>query len=105
MTLDSAGLRAGRSAKLSCVVKDNPQQHRFVLEVDGQLAFSAYQRGPGVITFTHTEVPEVFRGKGVGSELAKGALDLVRQGGENVVARCPFIAAYIRKHPEYQDLL
>jgi predicted GNAT family acetyltransferase len=87
------------------VVKDNPVRQRFELERDGHVAFSAYRREPGRITITHTEVPEVFRGKGVGSELAKGALDLVRESGDKLVARCPFVAAYIEKHAEYRDLL
>jgi uncharacterized protein len=87
------------------VVKDNPERQRFELEVEGQLAFAAYRRAPGIVTFTHTEVPDVFRGKGVGSALAQGALDLVRQSGERVLARCPFIAAYIERHSEYRGLL
>jgi predicted GNAT family acetyltransferase len=87
------------------VVKDSPERQRFELEVDGHLAFSAYRRASGVVTFTHTEVPDVFRGKGIGSALAQGALELVRQSGERAVARCPFIAAYIARHPEFSDLV
>jgi hypothetical protein len=87
------------------VVKDNPERQRFELEVDGHLAFSAYQRASGVVTFTHTEVPDVFQGKGIGSALVRGALELVRGSDERVVARCPFVAAYIARHPEFRDLL
>lgn len=86
-------------------VRDNPALHRFELEVDGVVAFSEYKRKDGVVTFIHTEVPDALGGKGVGSKLAKGALDAVRAAGEKVIARCPFIAAYIKKHAEYQDLL
>jgi len=86
-------------------VRDNAASHRFELEVDGVIAFSEYKHKPGVVDFIHTEVPEALGGKGVGSRLAKGALDLVRARGEKVIAHCPFIAAYIRKHAEYQDLL
>lgn len=86
-------------------VRDNPALHRFELEVDGVVAFSEYKRKDGVVTFIHTEVPDSLGGKGVGSKLAKGALDAVRAAGEKVIARCPFIAAYIKKHAEYQDLL
>jgi predicted GNAT family acetyltransferase len=86
-------------------VVDNPEERRFELKHEGSVAFSAYQRAPGRITITHTEVPEVFRGKGVGSALARGALDLVRASGDQLVARCPFIASYVKSHPEYQDLL
>jgi len=87
------------------VVKDNPEQHRFELEVEGKLAFSVYRRESGVVIFVHTEVPPELGGHGVGSQLANGALTLVRERGEKVFARCPFIAAYIKKHPEFQDLL
>jgi predicted GNAT family acetyltransferase len=86
-------------------VKDNPAKQRFELEVEGHTAFAAYERRPGVITFTHTVVPEELGGKGVGSRLAKAALDAVRAEGLKVVPQCPFIAAYIKKHPEYQPLV
>jgi predicted GNAT family acetyltransferase len=87
------------------IVVDNPERHRFELAREGSVAFSAYRREPGRITITHTEVPEVFRGKGVGSALVRGALDLVRASGDQLVALCPFTASYIKSHPEYQDLL
>ena len=86
-------------------VRDNAALHRFEIEVDGTTAFSEYSRKPGVVTFIHTEVPDALSGKGVGSRLARGALDLVRAKGEKVIAQCPFIAAFIKKHAEYQNLL
>ncbi len=86
-------------------VRDNTALHRFELEVDGVTAFSVYTRKGGVVTFVHTEVPEALSGKGVGSRLARGALDMVRARGEKVIAQCPFIAAFIKKHAAYQDLL
>ncbi len=89
----------------SAMVRDNPALSRFEMDVDGATAFATYRRSPGVVTFVHAEVPEALSGKGVGSALAKGALELVRARGEKVVAKCPFIASYIRKHPEVQDLL
>ncbi len=87
------------------MVKDNPARQRFELEHDGQVAFSAYRRAPGTITITHTEVPDAFRGQGVGSKLARGVLELIAQGNDKLVARCPFIAGYIEKHPEFRPLL
>jgi len=89
----------------SSIVRDNPKLHRFELELDGVTAFTAYKREKGVITFVHTEVPESLSGRGVGSTLARGALDLVRERGDRVVAQCPFIAAFIKKNAVYQDLL
>jgi len=90
---------------MSSEVRDNPEMHRFELEVDGSLAVAKYVRDGDVITFTHTEVPEALGGRGVGSKLAQGALDLVRARGEKVVARCPFIASWIARHRDYADLL
>ena len=90
---------------MTSAVHDNPALHRFELDVDGVTAFTVYRHKPGVVTFIHTEVPEALAGKGVGSKLAKGALDIVRARNEKVIAECPFIAAYIQKHPEMQDLL
>jgi len=86
-------------------VKDNPAEHRFEMEVEGHTAFSVYTRMAGVTTFLHTEVPPALGGKGVGSALVKGALDLVRARGDKVASRCAFTTAFLKKHPEYQDLL
>lgn len=90
---------------MSGAVTDNAAAGRFELAEDGAVAFAEYRVHDGQLVFTHTEVPESLSGRGVGSRLAKGALDLARARGLPVVARCAFIAGYIRKHPEYGDLL
>jgi predicted GNAT family acetyltransferase len=87
-------------------VTDNAARKRFEITVDGEPAgFAAYQLGDGVVVFTHTQVDPAFEGQGVGTMLARSALDQVRGRGDKVVARCPFIAGWIEKHPDYQDLL
>ncbi|HEX4737590.1 MAG TPA: GNAT family N-acetyltransferase [Allosphingosinicella sp.] len=86
-------------------VVDNPARHRFELEADGVVAFAAYHRDDGIITFTHTIVPPELQGRGIGSTLVKAALAMVRAEGLKVVPECPFVRAYIEKHPEEQDLL
>jgi predicted GNAT family acetyltransferase len=86
-------------------VSNNPAQQRYELAVDGHVAASYYEIADGVITFVHTEVPPELGGKGIGSKLIKGALDQVRAAGLKVIAQCPFVKAYIEKHPEYADLL
>ena len=87
-------------------VSDNPDRRRYEIHLDGELVgFSAYVPRPGLIIFTHTEVDDVLEGRGLGSRLAREALDDVRARGLKVTPLCPFIAAYIRRQPEYQDLV
>jgi hypothetical protein len=91
---------------VNALVQDNPARRRFEILVDGAPAgYAAYEVRDGVIVFTHTKVDDAFEGKGVGGRLARGALDQVRERGDKVVARCPFIAGWIDKHPDYADLL
>jgi uncharacterized protein len=92
-------------APVSDDVYQNSDDSRFELDINGAVAAAYYDIAPGVITFTHTEVPAELNGKGIGSKLIKGALDAVRAQGLKVVAKCPFVSAYIGKHPEYADLL
>ena len=88
-------------------VADNEAEKRFEARVDGELAAAAYyDTADDLIVFTHTEVDDAFEGHGVGSTLARAALDAVRADGRRkVVARCPFIKGWIDRHPAYQDLL
>lgn len=87
------------------MVRDNRAEQEFELDLDGHRAVAAYQREGGTITFTHTHVPKPLEGRGVGSRLVRAALDASRDQGLKVVAQCPFVAAYIKRHPEYRDLL
>jgi predicted GNAT family acetyltransferase len=87
-------------------VEDDPAGDRYVATLDGDVAgYAAYRINGDVITFTHTEVDERFGGHGVGSRLARAALDDVRERGMQVRPLCPFIARYIREHAEYADLV
>ena len=86
-------------------VIDNPAEQRYELTVDGHLAAAYYKSSDGVITFVHTEVPKELGGRGIGSQLVKGALDDVRAKNLKVVAQCPFVAGYIGKHADYSNLL
>jgi uncharacterized protein len=86
-------------------VRDNSALERFELDVDGRTAVAYYQLSPGVITFTHTEVPPELSGRGIGSELIRGALESARARKLKVVPKCPFVAAYMAKHPQFNDLL
>ena len=57
------------------------------------------------MTITHTEVPTHLRGRGLGSQMMRSVLQDVRAQGLKVVPRCPFVADYIHRHPEFADLL
>lgn len=83
-------------------VRNDPDGRRYVVTVDGEEAGVAhYAVRDGVVVFTHTEVDPKWEGQGVGSALARGALDDAVRSGGKFIARCPFIAAYVERHPEY----
>ena len=86
---------------------DNEAEHRYEARVGGEVGgVAVYERRAGVIDFQHTEVDDSLEGQGVGSALARAALDDVRRDGTlRVVASCPFIAEWIERHPDYRDLL
>jgi uncharacterized protein len=86
------------------MVSDNPAMHRFEMTSGDAVAFVDYQRLGDQIILTHTEVPEAMSGQGVGSKLVAGVLDKIRSEGAKVVAQCEFIAAFMKRHPDYQGL-
>jgi uncharacterized protein len=87
-------------------VTDNPERERFEISVDGQRAgFVQYLRRGGRLIFFHTEIDPAYEGQGLGSALAKGALDAARADGEPVVPLCSFIGGWIDRHPDYDDLV
>ncbi len=87
-------------------VLDNPSGRRYEIRADGQLAgFAEYRPGPEHLTLTHTEILPAFEGLGLGSVLAKGVLDDAQARHLSINPQCEFMAAYIRRHPEYRDLV
>jgi predicted GNAT family acetyltransferase len=88
-------------------VSNNPEESRYEAWLEGELAgYSEYELDEGRIVFTHTVVEDAYEGRGVGSTLARKALDDVRaDGSRRVVPRCPFIKAWIEKHPDYRELV
>jgi predicted GNAT family acetyltransferase len=86
-------------------VRDNKSLGRFELDVEGALAFANYRLAPGTVIITHTETPRALRGRGIASQLVQGALERIRGDGLKVVAGCGFVVDYLRKHPEFADLV
>ncbi len=87
-------------------IANNPAAHRYEVHADGTLAaFAEYNLLKEAVMFTHTEVLPAHEGQGIGSRLARFALDDVRRQGLHAIPVCQFIAGYIRRHPEYLDLV
>jgi len=89
------------------VVRDVPERNRYEAVIDGKVAgLIEYRVANGDRAFMHTEVSDEFEGKGVGSELVRGVLDAERAAGRRIVPLCPFVAHYVREHPDdYGDLV
>ena len=88
------------------IVRDNPDRNQFEIELgDGKFAYAKYNLLPGAIRFYHTVVPESHGGQGRGTALIKAGLAAARQRGLKVIPVCPFFRAYLKKHPEEQDLV
>lgn len=86
-------------------VRDVPEADRFEARVDDALATLDYVQEGDTLRLVHTEVPEALAGRGVGSRLVRGALDAARERGLRIAPECGFVAAYLRRHPEVQDLV
>ncbi|MBW8744352.1 MAG: N-acetyltransferase [Sphingomonas sp.] len=83
----------------------NEARKRYELHADGGMAVAYYELRGGAVAFVHTVVPEHLQGRGLAGTLIKAALADVRERGLKVIAECPFVARYIERHPEEQDLL
>ncbi|HEY0158715.1 MAG TPA: GNAT family N-acetyltransferase [Thermoanaerobaculia bacterium] len=87
-------------------IRHNEQESRFETTVDGKTAFAAYDlEEPNRIVFTHTIVPDELSGRGIAGQLVKQGLDHAREKKLTVVPQCSFVAAYVSRHKEYEDLL
>jgi uncharacterized protein len=87
-------------------VRDNPEQSRYEVSLAGTMVgFARYVRRGGRAYFVHTEVDSAHEGAGLGSVLARGALEAQRERGELVVPLCPFVRGYVERHPELADVV
>ncbi|HLJ50459.1 MAG TPA: GNAT family N-acetyltransferase [Bryobacteraceae bacterium] len=86
-------------------VTNQEAENRFEAQVDGQTGYLLYKRSGDQILLIHTEVPPELEGKGIGSALARHAMEFARAEHLKVVPRCPFVAQYLKRHTEYSDLV
>ena len=86
-------------------VFDRPDENRYVIIVGDQIAYLTYRRRDGRWLLVHTEVPEGLRGQGLGQILAQHALDEARKANAEVTVKCPFVTAWLKRHPEYNDIV
>lgn len=87
------------------VVVHDPKANRFQIEVGKWMAVLEYELEDNIMVFTHTGVPQPLEGQGVGAKLARTGLDYAREHSHQVVPACEFMHVYIRRHPEYKDLV
>jgi predicted GNAT family acetyltransferase len=91
--------------KQPLAIRHEPQARRFAAEVGGKTAYLSYRELDGrILDLDHTFVPREHRGGGLASQLTVHALHYARERGYRVAPSCPFVAAYIERHPEYRDL-
>lgn len=86
-------------------VRDNPAKHRFETTVEGHKAFIDYKLRPGVMTVLHTEVPQELQGQGIAGIMTRYALKHIADNNLQLVPICPYMRAFLKKHPEYQYLI
>ena len=103
--MSGQGNDASAGESMTHAVTDNPARSRYELALEGSIAFIDYQRIGKLRVLTHAEVPPALRDRGVGAALTAGALELVREQGDSVEARCSYVAQFIARNAQYQDLL
>lgn len=86
-------------------VHNNEAAQRYETHVEGYVALIQYRLLPDAIVFTHTEVPPALEGQGIAGKLVQSVLDDARERALQVIPLCPFVASYIRRHPQYQALV
>lgn len=89
----------------SITVTHNPEQQRFEALVDGQLSECVYRRTPDGVALVHTEVPVALEGRGIAAALVRAALQWAREQGYRVQPRCSYVVTYLRRHPEWADVV
>ena len=96
----------GMTASTPASVQHNERLRRFELDVEGRRAgLLQYRERDGMLDLLHTEVDPAFRGRGLAAALVRAALDQVRAANQRIVPSCPYVAAFVERHPEYRDIV
>ena len=91
---------------MDATVRDNPTEHRYEMPIaDGAVAAAYYRLDDGNVVLIHTEVPFEYSGAGIGTRLAQGVFEAIRDGGRKAIVRCEFMANFIARHPEHRDVV
>lgn len=99
-------MSAGQDAAGHVEVRHVPERTRYQVLVDGEVAGAAhYVVHEGRLVFDHTVIDDAYAGRGLAKVLARGTLDDVRATGQRIVPLCEFMAGFLAKHPEYDDLV
>ena len=86
-------------------VRNNPGANRYEVEVEGKLAIAEYMLNGNNLTLTHTEVPVELEGRGIANALAEFAFNDAKTRELKVIALCPFMFAYVKRHPEHRSVI
>lgn len=90
---------------MEVTISENTDKKRFEATLEGKVAFVDYIRTKDAVYLTHTEVPRGLEGKGVGGGLVKAVLETLETEGSKIAPLCPFVASYIKRHPEWKRIL
>jgi len=83
----------------------NAEAHDLEMNVDGNIAIIEYELSDGILKLIHTEVPPVLEGKGVGSAIVLKALNFAKENNYKIVPICPFVQAYLKRHPQWNEII
>lgn len=104
-SLRRATRRTRLEEPMTLSIRHEPDVRRFAADVSGKTAYITYRELDGqTLELDHTYVPRESRGGGIASQLTSRALQYARERGYRVVPSCPFVAAYLERHPEYREL-
>ena len=86
-------------------ITNNEKEQQFEVRLEDELAILQYRSHDGLLFLMHTEVPDNLAGRGIASALAAHAFEYARDHGAKVKVYCPFVVNYLKRHPEYADLV